>query len=609
MKERTIDRVSTAPDREVPPTIGPRARVGLLAKLIVFLIAALVPLAAITWAVAVGAIRASMREEFTSKGTAIANSLASSGVDLVLNRDASTVQALVDQFAAITGVAYVVVYDPQNTLIAHTFSPLVPPGLVEKNVVPGEAPSQVREIQYPDPATGASRDIIDVGVPMLGGQLGTVRVGMDKAVIAAAATRSGNYLLLVFAGATVLALLAGSLFARQITRPVAQLVAVAKRVGQGDLSQLVRVSSRDEIGELAATLNQSIVRLRSQVQTEAERDEERRKREELQRNITRFLGTAMEISQGDLTQRGVVTSDVLGNVVDAVNLMVEQLAAIIADVRHAALRVASSSHELILSAGQTATGAQTQSREAMSMAGAVEELNLSVHQVADSAEASAVAAQEALGAAQKGERAVRNTLEGMQRIRGEVQGIARKMKSLGDRSLEISEIVDTIRDLAMQTDLLALNAAIEAAGAGEAGLRFAVVAEEVRKLAERAAIATRHAATLIKNHQAETQEAIAATEQGTVEVESDYRITIETGRTFNEIAEIVRKSAKLAQDISEATHRQVRGAEGVAVSAQSIAAVAVHAEQGAVRTRKTVEEFVGVAEELTSSLSRFKLTG
>ena len=136
-----------------------------------------------------------------------------------------------------------------------------------------------------------------------------------------------------------------------------------------------------------------------------------------------------------------------------------------------------------------------------------------------------------------------------------------------------------------------------------------MVAEEVRKLAERAAIATRHAATLIKNHQAETQEAIAATEQGTGEVESDYRITIETGRTFNEIAEIVRKSAKLAQDISEATHRQVRGAEGVAVSAQSIAAVAVQVEQGAVRTRKTVEEFVGVADELTSSLSRFKLTG
>ena len=110
--------------------------------------------------------------------------------------------------------------------------------------------------------------------------------------------------LLVFGGVATAAILAGALFARHITKPIAQLVAVAKRVGQGDLSQLVPVTSRDEIGELAATLNQTIVRLRSQVQTETERDEERRKRQELQQNIARFLNTVMEISQGDLTRRG-----------------------------------------------------------------------------------------------------------------------------------------------------------------------------------------------------------------------------------------------------------------------------------------------------------------
>src|SRR5438128_5204342 len=145
-----------------------RTRFGLLPKIIVFLAAVLIPLAAVTWYASVRTLRKEMTDEFTSKGTAIANSLASSGVDLVLNRDASTVQALVDQFVAITGVAYVVVYDPQNTLIAHTFSPLVPPGLVEKNVVRGWGPSQVRERRDHDPATGASRYIIDVRVAMLG---------------------------------------------------------------------------------------------------------------------------------------------------------------------------------------------------------------------------------------------------------------------------------------------------------------------------------------------------------------------------------------------------------------------------------------------------------
>src|SRR5436189_3904773 len=116
-----------------------------------------------------------MSDEFTSKGTAIAASLACSGVDLILNRDASTVQALVDQFAAINGVAYVMVYDADKRLIAHTFVPLVPAGIIDENIVPGDVAKQVREIVYPDPASGAQRKIIDIGVPMLGGRLGTVR--------------------------------------------------------------------------------------------------------------------------------------------------------------------------------------------------------------------------------------------------------------------------------------------------------------------------------------------------------------------------------------------------------------------------------------------------
>src|SRR5262249_14154191 len=159
-----------------------------------------------------------LSDEFTSKGTAIAVSLASSSVDLIINRDASTVQALVDQFAAINGVAYVMVYGADKRLIAHTFVPLVPAGIIEENVVPGSAAKQVREISYADPTGGVRRHVLDIGVPMLGGQLGTVRVGMDQAIITAAATRSGNQLLLVFAAAAVLAGLAGIIFARRITK-------------------------------------------------------------------------------------------------------------------------------------------------------------------------------------------------------------------------------------------------------------------------------------------------------------------------------------------------------------------------------------------------------
>jgi methyl-accepting chemotaxis protein len=604
---RLMSRAGASSGEVAEDRLGSRPRFGLSRKIIVFVAAVLVPLAAVTWTISVWAIRESMTDEFTSKGTAIATSLASSGVDLILNRDASTVQALVDQFAAISGVAYVMVYDADKTLIAHTFFPLVPPGIVEKNLVAGGVAKQVQEIVYPDPVSGATTEIIDIGVPVLGGQLGTVRVGMNKGVITAAATRSGNRLLLVFAGAAVLAALAGVIFARRITRPVARLVAVARRVGQGDLTELVPATSRDEIGQLAETFNQTIVRLRSQVQTEAERDQERRSREELQRNITRFLHTVEEISAGDLTRRGEVTADVLGNVVDAINLMVAEIGAIILEVRQAALRAASTANEMIGSAGQMATGAQAQAREVLTVSSAVEELTRSVRQVAEIAEASARAARQGLEASQRGDEAVRESLAGMQRTRVEVQSIAKKIKSLGDRSLEISEIVTTIDDIASQTNLLALNAAIEAAGAGEAGARFAVVADEVRKLAERCAKATRDIAALIKKVQGETQDAIAVVERGTQEVETGYRVTVQAGRSLAEIAAVSQKSAELAQDISLATHRQVRGAEDVAGAVQSIAAVAVQTEQGALHSRKIVEELASVADELTASLVRFKL--
>ena len=584
-----------------------RMRFGLLPKMVVFLAVVLIPLAAITWYVSVRTLRQEMTEEFTSKGTAIANSLASSGVDLILTRDASTVQALIDQFVAISGVHYVMVYDPQKQLIAHTFHPVVPPDLIDKNLVPGDAAKQVRDIVYQHPVTGAPQEIIDVGVPMLGGQLGTVRVGMNKTIIHATATRAGWYLFAVFGGVALVAMVAGAVFARRLTRPIRAIVRVAEHVGRGDLTQTVGVQTRDEIGQLARTFNDTVVRLRAHVTTEAERDEERRRRESLQANITQFLETVTEIAQGDLRQRGQVTPDVLGNVVDAVNLMVEEIGTLLADVRHAATRVATSAAEMTSATDQMARGAETQARDATTVSREVETMSRSVRQVASNAGSAATAARQTLQAAARGEEAVRNSLSGMQRIRGEVQVISKKIKSLGDRSLEISNIVDTIEEISSHTNLLALNAAIEAAGAGEYGARFAVVADEIRKLAERAASATKDIAGLIRTVQTETQEAVVAMEEGTREVESGYQVTMNAEESLKQIAGISRTSAELAEEISGVTQEQVRGADGVATAMRSIAQVAVHTEQAVLQTRRTVDDLVKVADELTRSLSRFKL--
>jgi methyl-accepting chemotaxis protein len=420
--------------------------------------------------------------------------------------------------------------------------------------------------------------------------------------------RTLQALMLGVGALSILAIVAyGAVLARRLSTPIQALSAAAQRVSTGDLSVNVPVRSKDEIGQLTSTFNHTVVRLRSLVQTEADRDDERRKREELQAHIAHFLDTAMEIAEGDLTKRGEVTSDVLGNVVDAVNLAVNELSIVIKDVRTAAGLVATSANEMIASIDQVANGARTQSAEANKVSRAVEDLTVSVRQVAENAESSARAARQALEAAQQGDASVRASLSGMQRIRGEVQAIAKKIKGLADRSLEISEIVTTIDDIAAQTNLVALNAAIEAAGAGEAGARFAVVADEVRKLAERCARAAKDIVVVIKTIQTETHDAVVAMEEGTREVEQGYRMTVQAGDSLQAIAEVSQRSAELAQDISFATQQQVRGAESVSTGVQSIAGVATQTEHSVSDVRKAVDDLVRVADELKGSLARFTL--
>ena len=552
--------------------------------------------------------------------------------------DISAIQALATQAAAAIQGSDVKVVNREGMLIADTtvkhdrkfimskegnllnkkFKPmeLVAQGpatadyLIGVSETPGTAPPVEQVIGYARSAgKGGFKDL-----PEFEGLGWGVILGQDQRVAFAPITTLQKGELTRF-GLTVLvaALVAvgavwfGASRGRRISQPIQELGQAARQISTGDLNVQVPVRSADEIGQLARAFNESVVRLRGLVQTEAERDEERRRREELQANIIRFLDAVQEMAQGDLSRRGEVTSDVLGNVVDAINLMVEELGALIGDVRQAALQVASSAREMNAAAERMAAGAQTQAREAMEASTAVEELTLSVRQVATNAEASAGAARQSLEAAQQGNEAVRNSLGGMQRIRAEVQGIARRVKALGDRSLEISQIVNTIEEIASQTNMLALNVAIEAAGAGEAGLRFAVVADEVRKLAERSSQATKDIGAVIKNIQAEIQEAVVGMEQGTREVEAGYRITLQAGESLQQIARVSERSTELVQDISRASLQQVRGTEGVAAAVQSIASVAVQTEEGAVQTQKTVEELVRLAEVLTQSLARFKL--
>jgi twitching motility protein PilJ len=385
----------------------------------------------------------------------------------------------------------------------------------------------------------------------------------------------------------------------RVLKPAAELAQFSERLASGDARARVEIKGQDEFAYIAENCNRSAAKIAHAMSNQQAQDS-------LQRSITDLLNTINQVARGDLTIRGKVTSDALGNVVDSVNFMLDNFTKVLERVRKAAIDVSTSANQILEAADDMTEGATQQDQEITNTSSAVEELTVSMKQVSNNAEASAEAARRALDAAEQGNRAVRDTLEGMQRIRASVQASAKKIKSLGDRSLEISEIINVINDITEQTNLLALNAAIEAARAGEAGRGFAVVADEVRKLAEHSRSATKDIAALIKAIQAETNEAVVVMEEGTREVEAGTGLADQAGKALEAISSVVRQSAELVQEISLASKQQVRGTEGVANAMQIISGITRETTQGARQTASTVGHMVRLSEQLNEALAQFR---
>ena len=389
-----------------------------------------------------------------------------------------------------------------------------------------------------------------------------------------------------------------------ITRPLRRLTEAASQLQRGEFAHQLPVTSADELGTLTTTFNSASAQLKAN----AERNEqESLEAKRLQNNIGEFLDVTMDIAEGDLTKRGKVTEDVLGNVVDSINLMTEELAHTLKSVQNASVSVTDGSKAMLGTTQQIQEGATMTAAEAQRVTAQMAQITEQIRLMAENAQASADTARRALLASQQGQEAVTGTLEGMQNIRREVQGVAKRIKNLGDRSLEIQEIVDTISQIARQTNLLALNASIEAAGAGEAGGRFSIVADEVRKLADTSSQATGRIAGLIKNVQAEIQDVIISVEDGTREVEQGYRVAGSAGERLREIGALTQQSAELAENIASSTQHQVDGIEEVGGTVQQIASIAQRSQDSVEQGRDAAERLEKLAQDLNASLSRFRL--
>ena len=192
-------------------------------------------------------------------------------------------------------------------------------------------------------------------------------------------------------------------------------------------------------------------------------------------------------------------------------------------------------------------------------------------------------------------------------IRDQFQDTAKRIKRLGESSQEIGEITELISDITEQTNVLALNAAIQAASAGEAGRGFSVVAEEVQRLAERSGEATRQIAALVKTIQTDTHDAVAAMERSTQGVVQGAHLSDNAGQALGEIDKVSRQLADLIQKISATTSEEAQSANAVASNIQQIFAVTEQATEGTRTTATQVRALARVAQELRSSVARFKI--
>jgi twitching motility protein PilJ len=323
--------------------------------------------------------------------------------------------------------------------------------------------------------------------------------------------------------------------------------------------------------------------------------------------ILQLLDELADFSDGDLTTQATVTESFTGAIADSINFSIDQTREIVSTINQTATQVSEAAVETQQSVAVLEQASEVQAREIADVSTAVDDMAVSIDRVSYNAAESTSVAERSLDIASNGAEVVQNTINGMGKIRGQIQETAKRIKRLGESSQEIGDIVNLINDIADQTNILSLNAAIQASMAGEAGRGFAVVADEVQRLAERSGAAAKQIAALVKTIQTDTNEAVISMEQTTSEVVQGARLAQDAGVALDEIEGVSKSLAEIIDKISDSARQQAVSAGKISNTMKSIQEITDQTTDGTSKIVESVGNFAEMTNELRSSVSGFKL--
>lgn len=439
----------------------------------------------------------------------------------------------------------------------------------------------------------------------------------------------------------VLTLLAALIFflTQWFMRPLNEVVRVANGIAQGRLEGAVAVRSNDEIGQVSYSMNKVVNYLQEmsgvadqisegnlQVEISPRSDQDRfgtafqnmlertlrlvqtqDERNRLQRSIMKLLEEVADVGDGDLTAEAEVTADATGAIADAFNYMIVELRNIIGRVKVTSAQVDTSAAKVQSNTEMMVRRSEQQSSQLNTLSTALEEMATAMQKVAQETTSSARVSDNAFSNAKQGTTVIGNNIAAMNRLRSRIQETSERIKRLGERSQEISSIVKIINDLAQRTSVLALNASIQATAAGQAGRGFVAVAEEVERLAERSATASKQIDALTKAIQGETEEAVISMETTVKEVAVGVKLTGEVGETLGVIELVTKQLAEISQSIAVAARHQAQTSADISDTMRNVATSSQQSATGMKESAATVNQLAVWTQDLRGSVASFKL--